>query len=160
MTISSRIPAMIALAAVLSAPAVVLAQSAPRAATVPAPAVAPAPATAMPAPAPAMKAARPMASADSTFVTADQQVRASKFVGSSVYNEQDQKIGSVDDVLIGNNDGISGVVLSVGGFLGIDAKLVEVPYGQIQVSNNKLVMTGATKGDLTRLPEYKYKSRS
>jgi sporulation protein YlmC with PRC-barrel domain len=140
---------MIAFAALLSVPAVVAAQSTP-------------PAN-MPASPPA--SVRPMPttstnSADSTYVTSDQNVRASKVVGASVYNDQNQKIGSVDDVLIGSNDGVSGVVLSVGGFLGMDSKLVEVPYSKIQVNGDKLVMSGATKDDLTRLPEYKYKSNS
>jgi sporulation protein YlmC with PRC-barrel domain len=149
MKTSSKVPAIFALAAILSVPAVVAAQSTPPAARV------------LPPPsAAATIAPRPMVSVDSPYVTADQNVRASKVVGASVYNEQNQKIGSVDDMLIGSNDGVSGVVLSVGGFLGIDSKLVEVPYSQIQVNDDKLVMTGATKEDLTRLPEYKYKSRS
>ena len=163
MRISSSVPAMIALAAVLSVPFAVAAQTsttnspATQAPTRPLSSTA---ATATPAPLTTTTAPHAMASTDSTYVTADQHIRASKIVGASVYNDQDQKIGSIDDVLIGSNDDISGVVLSVGGFLGIDSKLVEVPYKQIQVNNDKLTMSGATKDDLTRLPEYAYKARS
>ena len=149
---------MVVLAVLLTAPAIVAAQ------TTTSPTAAPLAST-MTAPGSAgMATPHPMPSAgtadNSTYITADHHIRASKIVGASVYNDQNEKIGSVDDVLIGSNDGVSGVVLSVGGFLGIDSKLVEVPYSQIQVTGDKLVMTGATKDDLTRLPEYKYKSNS
>jgi len=94
--------------------------------------------------------------ARSTYVTADQHMRSSKIVGASVYNERNEKVGSIDDVLIGDKAEISGVVISVGGFLGMAGKLVEVPFSRIQVNNDKLTIAGATKDQLTNLPEYKY----
>jgi len=45
--------------------------------------------------------------------------RASKVIGSSVYND-DEKVGSVDDLLVGK-DGKIEALLSVGGFLGMSA---------------------------------------
>lgn len=149
---------MVALAVLLTAPAIVAAQ------TTTSPTAAPLAST-MTAPGSAgMATPHPMPSAgtadNSTYITADHHIRASKVVGASVYNDQNEKIGSVDDVLIGSNDDISGVVLSVGGFLGIASKLVEVPYKDIRVQNNELMIVGATKDQLTSLPEYKYASRS
>ncbi len=150
---SSFLP-MLAVAAAMSAPVIVTAQPATAPARAPA---APAPAgPTSAAPAPAAPGANVQATPLSTYVTGDQRVRSSKLIGASVYNEQDEKIGSVDDVLITPGKEATGVVLSVGGFLGIASKLVEVPYSDITVRNDRLVMAGTTKDQLTKMPDYKY----
>ncbi len=92
------------------------------------------------------------------YVTADQQLRASKLIGSSVYNDQQQKIGSIDELLVDKNHDVTAAVLSVGGFLGMGAKLVKVPYDQLHVVNDTIVMSGASKEQLTSMPDYKYAS--
>ena len=93
----------------------------------------------------------------SKYFTADHQVRVSKVVGTSVYNDQNQSIGSVDDVLMNDNDHKAAtVVLSVGGFLGMGSKLVSVPFDQLKFDNDKIVMPGATKASLEGMPEYHY----
>ncbi len=54
------------------------------------------------------------------YFTADHQVRSSKIVGASVYNDQNQSIGSIDDVLMSDTDHKADTaVISVGGFLGM-----------------------------------------
>jgi sporulation protein YlmC with PRC-barrel domain len=93
------------------------------------------------------------------YFTADHQVRASKVVGASIYNDQNQSIGSIDDLLMSDNDHKAGTaVLSVGGFLGMGAKLVSVPFDQLRIQDDKIVMPGATKASLEAMPEYRYKS--
>jgi sporulation protein YlmC with PRC-barrel domain len=93
----------------------------------------------------------------SKFFTADRQVRASKVVGASVYNDQNQSIGSVDDVLMSDSDHKAGIaVISVGGFLGMGSKLVSVPFDQLKIENDKIVMPGATKASLEGMPDYHY----
>ena len=54
--------------------------------------------------------------------------RASKLVGASVVNEKNQKIGNVDDLIITPTDRVLFAVISLGGFLGINGRLVAVPY--------------------------------
>jgi hypothetical protein len=87
--------------------------------------------------------------------------RASKIVGSSVYNDHDEKVGSVDDLLIGKSGKMS-AVLSVGGFLGMGTKYVEVPYSALTFGNtqrdsdNRVVLKGATKESLKTQPAYNY----
>lgn len=91
------------------------------------------------------------------YFTAGHQVRVSKVVGASVYNDQNQSIGSIDDVLMSDNDHKADtVVLSVGGFLGMGSKLVSVPFDQLKIENDKIVMPGATKASLEGMPEYHY----
>jgi hypothetical protein len=87
--------------------------------------------------------------------------RASKVIGSAVYNNHDEKIGSIDDLLIGK-DGRMSAVLSVGGFLGMDTKYVEVPYTDLTFGNtqkdsdNRVVLKGATKESLKTQAAYSY----
>jgi sporulation protein YlmC with PRC-barrel domain len=94
-----------------------------------------------------------------TYFTADHQIRASKVVGATVYNDQNQSIGSVDEVLMNDSNHTAGTaVLSVGGFLGMGSKLVSVPFDQLKIGNDKVVMPGASKASLEGMPEYRYKS--
>lgn len=96
-------------------------------------------------------------SSTSKYYTADHQVRASKVVGASVYNDQNQSIGSIDDVLVGDASHKADVaVISVGGFLGMGSKLVSVPFDQLKIENDKVVMPGATKASLEGMPDYHY----
>lgn len=91
------------------------------------------------------------------YFTADHQLRVSKIVSASVYNDQNQSVGSVDDVLMSDNDHKADtVVISVGGFLGMGSKLVSVPFDQLKIENDKIVMPGATKASLEGMPEYHY----
>ena len=93
---------------------------------------------------------------DSTYMAADGQIRASKIVGADVYNEKNDKIGSIYDVLMHKDGGAASVVVSVGGFLGMDAKYVDVPYSKLDIKANKIMMPGASKQSLTDLPTYHY----
>lgn len=81
----------------------------------------------------------------------------SKLVGASVYNDQNQSVGSIDDVLLSDNEHKAGnAVVSVGGFLGMGSKLVSVPFDQLKIENDKIVIPGATKASLEGMPEYHY----
>jgi PRC-barrel domain len=60
------------------------------------------------------------------------QWRAPKLVGVAVFSADNQKIGLVKDVLI-DHDGVARVVvIAVGGFLGIGAKDIGVPFNSLQ----------------------------
>ena len=92
-----------------------------------------------------------------TYYTADHQLRSSKLVGASVYNGQNQTIGSINDILLGDNDHKADMaVISVGGFLGIGSKWVSVPFDQLKIQDNKVVMPNATKAWLESMPGYSY----
>jgi hypothetical protein len=107
-------------------------------------------------PAPSRPAADNSQPSQATYVTADKMTRASKVIGATVYNDRNESIGSVDELLIGANHDIEGVVLSVGGFLGINSKLVKVPADDIKVMSDRLVMSGATKDQLKQMPDYQF----
>lgn len=81
--------------------------------------------------------------------------RASQIIGKTVTNSMDQKIGTVDDLLISRNGHAVRAVLSVGGFLGIGDKLVAVPYGDIKQQADALVLNRSAE-QLKALPTFKY----
>ena len=70
--------------------------------------------------------------------------RASKVVGLNVYNSQNENVGSINDLLTDKNGNIKAVVISVGGFLGMGARLVAVPFDKIKFSTEPVAYTGTS----------------
>jgi len=50
---------------------------------------------------------------------ADEIWRSSKLIGLSVYNNQDEKLGDISEILLDKSGKVDGVVIGVGGFLGM-----------------------------------------
>jgi hypothetical protein len=82
--------------------------------------------------------------------------RASKINGSPVYNRDKEKIGTIDDLIVGAGDRPVYLVLSVGGFLGMGTRLVAVPFSSIRIVDKQMQLPDATKDSLKALPEFKY----
>lgn len=84
--------------------------------------------------------------------------RGSKVIGSDVRNDANDKIGTIDDIIIARADFVPYAIVSVGGFLGIGNKLVAVPYRELKPRNDNksFILPGATKDELKSLPEFKY----
>jgi sporulation protein YlmC with PRC-barrel domain len=84
--------------------------------------------------------------------------RASRLIGATVQNDKNEKIGVVDDLIVTPNDQVLFAVISVGGFLGLGRRLVAIPYSSLTADDqgHKLVLPGATKDALSRLPEFHY----
>jgi len=96
-----------------------------------------------------------------TILKVDPQIlatgyRTSKVVGSTVVNEANETVGTIDDLIVTPNEKVPFAVLSVGGFLGIGTKLIVVPFSSLQVHDKTMLLTGATKATLQSLPEFKY----
>jgi sporulation protein YlmC with PRC-barrel domain len=69
--------------------------------------------------------------------------RASKMVGLSVYNDSNESLGSINDLLTDKSGNIKAVVIGVGGFLGVGEHLVAVPLDKVKFVNEPIVYTGA-----------------
>lgn len=82
------------------------------------------------------KAAAPQATAQAstTDTSFKGDWRASKVVGLNVYNAQNENVGSINDLLMDKNGSIKAAVISVGGFLGMGAHLVAVPFDKMKFS--------------------------
>jgi len=70
--------------------------------------------------------------------------RASKMVGLKVYNDSNESVGSINDLLMDKGGAIKAVVIGVGGFLGVGEHLVAVPLDKVKFSNEAVAYTGAS----------------
>lgn len=82
--------------------------------------------------------------------------RASKVIGMNLMNQQDEKVGSVEDLIVDLNDRrVVAVIISSGGFLGIANELSVVPPSALQVNTEGKAFTGNfTKEQLTNAPRF------
>jgi sporulation protein YlmC with PRC-barrel domain len=70
--------------------------------------------------------------------------RTSKLVGLSVYNDKNESVGSINDLLTDKNGKITAVVIGVGGFLGVGEHLVAVSFDKVKFSDQPVAYTGAS----------------
>ena len=89
-------------------------------------------------------------------VRLDRGQRLTQIIGASVFNDAGERIGAVDDLVMIEGDKVSVAVIGVGGFLGLGAKLVAVPYQQLKRDGDKLVLPGVTKDALEAMPTFSY----
>jgi sporulation protein YlmC with PRC-barrel domain len=94
-------------------------------------------------PAPTAPAAAPVAASDSSF---NGNWRASKIVGVNVYNDSNESLGSINDLLTDKTGNIKAVVIGVGGFLGVGEHLVAVPFDKVKFSTDPMVTASNTGG--------------
>jgi sporulation protein YlmC with PRC-barrel domain len=88
-----------------------------------------------------------------------EELRTSKLVGSTVYNNANENIGSIEDIVIKPDGSMDEVVLSVGGFLGIGEKYVAVPFNNLKITrdgSSLKIHTEGTKDSLKALPAYQF----
>lgn len=61
-----------------------------------------------------------------------QAIRASRVIGTAVYNTEGQKIGTIEDVMLDKlSNSIMFAVIGFGGFLGIGEKFHAVPWSSL-----------------------------
>jgi sporulation protein YlmC with PRC-barrel domain len=75
--------------------------------------------------------------------------RASKLVGLNVYNDSNESLGSINDLLTDKSGDIKGVVIGVGGFLGVGEHLVAVPLDKVKFVDEPIAYTGASSAPAT-----------
>ncbi|MBY5603995.1 PRC-barrel domain containing protein [Rhizobium leguminosarum] len=100
--------------------------------------------------------------ADASYLTeqAPDQVSANTYIGQSVYNGNNESIGSVNDLIMKKDGGIVAAIVGVGGFLGIGEKDVAVPMEKITIAQNTQdgsvkLTTSETAESLKAAPEFK-----
>ena len=82
--------------------------------------------------APATSSQRTESNAQKTVMLKQGEWRGSKLTGLAVYNNNDERVGEINELIIGKDGKIESVVLGVGGFLGIGEHDVAVPFGKVK----------------------------
>ena len=85
----------------------------------------------------------PAAASDSSF---QGNWRTSKVVGLRVYNDSNESIGSINDLLTDRSGNIKAAVIGVGGFLGVGSHLVAISFDKIKFANEPVAYTGVSGG--------------
>ena len=67
--------------------------------------------------------------------------RASKLIGLNVYNDQNEKIGSIKELLMNKQGQIEAVAIGVGGFLGMGEHDVAVKFSDLKFSDQPVKQT-------------------
>lgn len=107
------------------------------------------------------------ASSQTKLGVTEQETRAAErgwsakknFMDKAVYNDNNEKIGSVDDLVMSRNRSGTYAIIGVGGFLGMGTRDVAVPVSRLRHDGDKLILLGATKDALKAMPEFKYAER-
>lgn len=80
---------------------------------------------------------------------------ANDILGASVVDAQGESIGNIEDFIVDPFGGIGGVVVSVGGFLGIGAKDVAVPWEAVQYQpQEQTAYLDVTREQLETAPDF------
>lgn len=88
--------------------------------------------------------------------TATQYLARDRLIGAKVHNREGRIIGDIEDLIIGQNNEIEGVIMGVGGFLGAGEKKVGVRLSALQIGRDgKVSLPSATKEVLDALEGYK-----
>ncbi len=94
-----------------------------------------------------------------TNIIQPDEIRASKMLGSTVYDVQNRNIGSVKDLVLNKDGKVDAVVVDVGSFLGMGGKFVAIPLSDIKSDNNRLTLD-RTKEQLQQMASYDLANRN
>jgi hypothetical protein len=75
--------------------------------------------------------------------------RSSKLLGLNVYNDSNESLGSINDLLADKSGNIKAVVIGVGGFLGVGEHLVAVAFDKLKFVDDPIAYTGASSAPAT-----------
>jgi hypothetical protein len=90
------------------------------------------------------------------------QLTVENLEGATVYGANDETVGDIDTLVVGDDGKIQQVVVNVGGFLGMGAKSVAVTFDELQILTNEAgdeyrIYIDSTKEALKAQPEYEVK---
>jgi sporulation protein YlmC with PRC-barrel domain len=97
---------------------------------------------------------RAMAATGGETMIQPDQIRASKMIGSSVYDVQNRRIGHVKDLVLDHDGQVASVVVDVGAFLGMGGKYVAVNLRDLKTDHNRLTLD-LTKEQLQQAQNYR-----
>jgi hypothetical protein len=73
-------------------------------------------------------------------------------IGLNVYNDTNEKLGSISDLLLAKDGKINAAVIGVGGFLGVGERLVAVSFDKLKFVDTPVPSTSASTTTTTTTP--------
>ena len=104
------------------------------------------PSTTPSAPPPAAQPSTPPAKSSATVAPKahGDMWRASKLIGLNVYNDQNEKLGDISEVLLDKSGKVDGIVIGVGGFLGMGKHDILVQMDKLKFVNEPVRASSTT----------------
>ena len=99
------------------------------------------------------------ATADELVTVAKGWSAKNQIMGKNVYNDKNEKVGVVSDLIIAPDKAVSYVIIGAGGFLGMDKHDVAIRVDQINMVEGKIVLPGATKDAVKAMPAFQYPTK-
>lgn len=99
------------------------------------------------------------------FVAVDpSDMLSSRVVGVNITDPANNNVGKIEDIVFDASHAVKGYIVSVGGFLGMDAHYVVVDPKSMKVAYDSGVKQwrasiNASKDQLTAAPEFKYEGQ-
>lgn len=96
-------------------------------------------------------------SAKAPVVQLAKEFRSTEIIGGVVYNQAEERLGVINDVIIGPDGQVTAVILARGGFLGIGQRDIAVLYSSLQLQRDDGRVRFVLKTEpeiLDQLPSY------
>jgi hypothetical protein len=79
-----------------------------------------------------------------------------QILGHTVYNENREKVGKVDDLIIAPDSSVSFAIIGAGGFVGLRRHQIALPVELLTLRDGEFVLEGASKEAVKGLPAFDY----
>jgi len=100
--------------------------------------------------APAMAQSNSSSSSPRQSASAAGLWQGSKLIGLNVYNDQNQKIGTIQQLMVDKNGNIASVVIGVGGLLGVGERDVAVKFADLKFSDQPVPSSSSSSAPAPR----------
>jgi sporulation protein YlmC with PRC-barrel domain len=94
--------------------------------------------------------------ADELVILAKGWSATKQIIGKDVYNDKDEKVGVVNDLIIAQDKAVSYAIIGAGGFLGMGKHDVAIRVNNFKLVEGKITLPGATKDAVKALPAFEY----
>ena len=79
-----------------------------------------------------------------------------QILGQTVYNQNKEKVGTIDDLIVAPDGELAFAIIGAGGFAGLGRHDVAIPIEQLQLDKGRFILDGATKAAIKALPKFEY----
>jgi PRC-barrel domain len=77
-------------------------------------------------------------------------------LGKDLVNENGEKVGRIDDLIVAPDSSVSFAIVGAGGFVGLARHDVAIPISQISTRDGNFVLPGASKAVVKAMPAFDY----